>query len=71
MIAIRFHRLAAKELRAAYGWYAARNLDAANRFLIAVDRAVLRVRQDPDSFPTEHRAHPVDSRRPIFVPLDL
>lgn len=56
MIGVRFHRLAAKEMRAAYSWYAARNADAANRFLIAVERAILRIQKDPDSFPIEIQA---------------
>ena len=38
-----FHRLAAKEYRSARDWYAARSVDVAERFRIAVDRATGRI----------------------------
>ncbi|MSR58224.1 MAG: type II toxin-antitoxin system RelE/ParE family toxin [Planctomycetaceae bacterium] len=55
MIRVRFHRLAARELRAAHGWYQRRDRAAAARFLIAVDSATARIRIDPDSLPFERR----------------
>jgi len=38
-----FHRLAAKEYRSARDWYAARSVEVAERFRIAVDRATWRI----------------------------
>ena len=38
-----FHRLAAKEYRSARDWYAARSVEVADRFRIAVDRATRRI----------------------------
>ncbi len=35
-----FHRLAAREYRAARDWYAARSREAAERFLSSVDKAI-------------------------------
>jgi hypothetical protein len=40
MMDLAFHRLAAMELRTAYGWYAARNATVADRFLKHIDLAV-------------------------------
>lgn len=53
MITVRFHRLAAAELRKARTWYADRNVDVAKRFLLAVDAAVRRIENDPKAHPVE------------------
>lgn len=52
MTAVRFHRLAIRELRAARRWYEQRSPAAAGRFADAVDAAVLRIRRDPESLAT-------------------
>jgi plasmid stabilization system protein ParE len=44
-----FHRLATREVRAAYKWYAARSTHAQNRFLRAMNDAVNRITSDPRS----------------------
>jgi toxin ParE1/3/4 len=49
---VRFHRLAAREHRAAKNWYRERSAEAAERFRIAVDKAVSRIVSDADSLPT-------------------
>ncbi len=46
-----FHRLAAREYRTARDWYRQRSVEAAERFCIAVDRAVSRIFSDVDSLP--------------------
>jgi len=46
-----FHRLAAREFRAARDWYAARSSDAAERFVHAVDRAVDRIMTQANALP--------------------
>ena len=53
MIEVSFHRLAAKELREAHAWYFVRDPDVAVRFLYAIDAAILRIRNDPDSQPVD------------------
>lgn len=47
--AVIFHRLAAREFRAARDWYGARSRDVADRFRSAVDRAVGRIDANPDA----------------------
>ena|SRR5260370_14406741 len=54
MIAVRFHRLATREMRAAHAWYFQRDPAVAGRFLNAVDVALARVAKDPDSLAVEH-----------------
>ena len=51
MIEVRFHRLAAREYRAARMWYSARSNPAATRFRLAVDDAVQRLTGSPDTQP--------------------
>ena len=46
-----FHRLAAREYRESRAWYAARSASVAERFRIAVDRAVDRVAAGADALP--------------------
>ena len=46
-----FHRLAAREYRNSRDWYAARSDSVAERFRIAVDRAVARVEAEADALP--------------------
>ena len=53
MIAVSLHRLAAQELREAHAWYADRDVDVATRFERAVDDAIKRIRDDPESHPVE------------------
>lgn len=53
MIAVRFHRLATCEMRAAHAWYFQRDPRVAGRFLFAVEAAMARVVKDPDSLPVE------------------
>ena len=55
MIAVTFHRLAAKELRAADSWYRQSDAAVAGRFLNAVEAAAVRIGDDPDSLPIERR----------------
>ena len=52
MIAVRFHRLATREFRAAHRWYQQRSHAAADRFTDAVDTAILGIRRDPESLAT-------------------
>jgi toxin ParE1/3/4 len=47
-----FHRLAAKEYRAARDWYAVRSRAVSSRFVIAVDEAVTRIEASPDALAT-------------------
>jgi len=47
-----FHRLAAREYRTSRDWYAARSDSVAERFRIAVDRAVARVEAEADALPS-------------------
>jgi hypothetical protein len=47
-----FHRLAAREYRAARDWYRERSENVATNFRIAVDRAVARIVQDADALPS-------------------
>jgi plasmid stabilization system protein ParE len=51
MVVVAFHRLAAKDFREARGWYAVRDSDVAARFADAVDDAVARIREAPDTHP--------------------
>jgi len=53
MIEVSFHRLAAKEVREAFAYYAARSRRAAFRFASSLDAAILRIASDPDSHPVE------------------
>ena len=46
-----FHRLAAREYRRSRDWYAARSVSVAERFRIAVARAVGRVEAEPEALP--------------------
>jgi hypothetical protein len=46
-----FHRLAAREDRAAIGWYAERSSQVAERFRDAVDRAVARIAANAETLP--------------------
>jgi hypothetical protein len=46
-----FHRLAGREYRDARGWYAVRSASVAERFRIAVDRAVERVAAEAEALP--------------------
>jgi toxin ParE1/3/4 len=46
-----FHRLAAREYRDSRDWYAARSASVAERFRIAVDRAVVRVTGEAEALP--------------------
>jgi len=50
-VKVEFHQLAEKEFDDAYRWYAERSADTATRFKDAVDEAVSRVSQAPESFP--------------------
>ena len=49
MDSLRFHRLAAQEYRFALDWYRKRESSVARRFRDAVDGAVVRILNDPDS----------------------
>lgn len=49
MDSVRFHRLAAQEYRFALGWYRKREASVAGRFRDAVDAAIVRILNDPDS----------------------
>ncbi len=49
MESVRFHRLAAQEYRFALDWYRKREASVAARFRDAVDAAVIRILNDPDS----------------------
>ena len=46
-----FHRLAAREYRAARDWYAARSPEVAQRFQLAVERAVNRIATNAERLP--------------------
>jgi plasmid stabilization system protein ParE len=46
-----FHRLAASEYRSARDWYRARSVAAADRFVLAVERAVTRIESAAESLP--------------------
>jgi toxin ParE1/3/4 len=46
-----FHRLAAKEFRAARDWYAKRSVEAAQRFVAATEIAADRIARDFDGLP--------------------
>ncbi len=46
-----FHRLAAREYRLARDWYRARSPETAQRFLMAIDRAINRIAADTESLP--------------------
>jgi toxin ParE1/3/4 len=46
-----FHRLAAREYRLARDWYRERSVEVAQRFVLAVDRALDRVAADTESLP--------------------
>lgn len=46
-----FHQLAAREYRSSRDWYDARSDSVAERFRIAVDRAVARVEAEADALP--------------------
>ena len=49
---VTFHRLAAREYRAARDWYRQRSVETAERFCFAVDRAASRIASDIDALPT-------------------
>lgn len=46
-----FHRLAAREYRAARQWYRQRSVEVASAFGVAVDRAIDRMVEDAESLP--------------------
>jgi len=46
-----FHRLAAREYRDSRDWYAVRSASVAERFRIAVDRAVDRIAAEAEALP--------------------
>jgi toxin ParE1/3/4 len=46
-----FHRLAAREYRAAKDWYRERSVDVAQRFVTAVERAADRIAADAEVLP--------------------
>jgi toxin ParE1/3/4 len=46
-----FHRLAAREYRAAREWYADRSLETAFKFRTAVDEAVNRIAENAEALP--------------------
>ncbi len=48
---VRFHRLAAREYRAARAWYEQRRLGLGAEFAAQVDRAVARIVSQPDRWP--------------------
>jgi plasmid stabilization system protein ParE len=48
---VTFHRLAAREYRSARDWYSQRSAAVAERFRIAVDRAVQRINAGADALP--------------------
>jgi toxin ParE1/3/4 len=48
---VSFNRLAIKDYREAHDYYAARSPATAARFIDAVDEAVKRINQSPDSLP--------------------
>jgi len=50
-----FHRLAAREYRAARDWYRQRSETVAANFEIAVDRAVARIAVNADALPVLRR----------------
>ncbi len=50
-VKIEFHRLAEKDYDDAYNWYAERSEETALRFKDAVNEAVLRIVEGPESFP--------------------
>jgi plasmid stabilization system protein ParE len=52
-----FHRLAAREYRSARDWYRERSLEVADRFGVAVDRAVNRIVADAESLPILARTY--------------
>jgi plasmid stabilization system protein ParE len=46
-----FHPLALREYRKSRNWYAARSIDAEERFVRAVDHALCRITLDPEALP--------------------
>lgn len=50
-VAVRFHRLAAQEYLAARRWYEGRSEGLGATFAAEVDRAVLRISDQPDRWP--------------------
>jgi plasmid stabilization system protein ParE len=48
---VSFNRLAVLEYREARGWYAQRSVEAAARFVAAVDAAVQRIVEAPETLP--------------------
>lgn len=48
---VEFHWRARAELRNVVAWYQARSQRAASQFLIQMDRAVIRLADDPESLP--------------------
>jgi toxin ParE1/3/4 len=51
MVKVEFHRLADKEYEEGFKYYAERSPDTAQRFKKAVDAAVHRIADSPDSLP--------------------
>lgn len=49
-VKVEFHHLAEKDYDEAYNWYAERSADVALRFKDAVNEAVFRISQAPESF---------------------
>ena len=48
---VEFHPEAIAEARAAYQWYAERDLSAANAFIAELDRAISQVQSAPERWP--------------------
>lgn len=57
MAEIRFHDLAATELREAFDWYEDKNSEVAERFADAVDAAIDRIAQHPRRWPLKDDCH--------------
>lgn len=54
---ILLHELARKELRDAVQWYCERSVDAADRFVTQIERAIDRIESDPESHTLIGRNH--------------
>ena len=52
---VRIHGSARQELRDATRWYLDHDVGTAVRFLDALDEAIFRIGEDPDSLPFEHK----------------
>ncbi len=54
---LKVHRLVHREVREAFSWYLARNLDAAAKFVDQVWEAIERVARAPTRWPFEDHSH--------------